>query len=92
MPIDINSLRTYKGGDPDAYRRYMEQRFKDPAVVDRVLAKDEAWRELRGEIDKLRTSVNKLQASVASRFADFFARSRRGVRSGPPRTMPAGSR
>ena len=24
MPIDINSLRTYKGGDPDAYRRYQE--------------------------------------------------------------------
>ena len=32
MPIDINSLRTYKGGDPDAYRLYMTQRYKDPTL------------------------------------------------------------
>lgn len=64
MPIDINSLRTYKGGNPDAYRRYMTQRFKNPDIVDQVLAKDESWRELRGDIDKLRTSVNKLQREV----------------------------
>ncbi|KAL9180509.1 LOW QUALITY PROTEIN: hypothetical protein ACHAXT_010962 [Thalassiosira profunda] len=64
MPIDINSLRTYKGGDPDAYRRYQEQRYKDPTVVDRVLAKDEEWRALRSDIDALRTSVNKLQREV----------------------------
>ena len=64
MPIDINSLRTYKGGNPDAYRTYMKQRFKDPTLVDQVLAKDESWRDLRGEIDKLRTSVNKLQREV----------------------------
>jgi seryl-tRNA synthetase len=64
MPIDINSLRTYRGGDPDAYRHYMAQRFKDPAIIDSVLAKDESWREMRGQIDALRTSVNKLQRDV----------------------------
>jgi len=64
MPIDINSLRTYKGGDPDAYRRYMTQRFKDPTLVDQTLAKDEAWRELRGQIDVERTNLNKLQREV----------------------------
>ncbi|KAL7547292.1 hypothetical protein ACHAWF_010622 [Thalassiosira exigua] len=64
MPIDINVLRTYKGGDPDAYRRYMEQRFKDATIVDRVLEKDEEWRAMRSEIDGLRTSVNKLQKEV----------------------------
>ncbi|KAL3761158.1 hypothetical protein ACHAWU_000253 [Discostella pseudostelligera] len=64
MPIDINSLRTYRGGDPDAYRHYMTQRFKDPAIIDSVLAKDESWREMRGQIDALRTSVNKLQRDV----------------------------
>ena len=41
MPIDINELRTYKGGNPDAYRDYMSKRFKDPTIVDQVLAKDE---------------------------------------------------
>ena len=64
MPIDINSLRTYKGGDPDAYRRYMTQRYKNPEIVDQVLAKDESWRTLRGEIDAQRTAVNKLQREV----------------------------
>lgn len=64
MPIDINFLRTYKGGDPDAYRRYMTQRFKNPDLVDQTLAKDEAWRDLRGDIDKQRTAVNKLQREV----------------------------
>lgn len=64
MPIDINELRTYKGGNPDAYRDYMSKRFKDPTIVDQVLAKDESWRDLRGQIDALRTKVNKLQREV----------------------------
>ena len=64
MPIDINSLRTYKGGNPDLYRQSMQQRFKDPSIVDAVLAKDEQWREKRSQIDGLRQSVNKLQKDV----------------------------
>ncbi|EED90361.1 seryl-trna synthetase [Thalassiosira pseudonana CCMP1335] len=64
MPIDINSLRTYKGGAPELYRQYMQQRFKDPTLVDAVLAKDEAWREIRASIDSLRQQVNKLQKEV----------------------------
>lgn len=64
MPIDINSLRTYRGGNPDAYRHYMTQRFKDPTIIDDVLRKDESWRNLRSQIDALRTSVNKLQRDV----------------------------
>jgi len=64
MPIDINELRTYKGGNPDAYRSHMSKRYKDPTIVDQVLAKDESWRDLRGQIDALRTKVNKLQREV----------------------------
>mmetsp|Transcript_16485 Transcript_16485/g.34630 ORF Transcript_16485/g.34630 Transcript_16485/m.34630 type:complete len:501 (-) Transcript_16485:215-1717(-) len=64
MPIDINSLRTYKGGDPELYRQSMRQRFKDPAIVDAVLAKDEQWREKRSQIDQLRQKVNALQRDV----------------------------
>ena len=65
MPIDINSLRTYKGGNPDKYRTYMQQRYKDPQIVDDVLTKDEAWRTLRGDIDTARTNLNKLSKSIA---------------------------
>lgn len=64
MPIDINELRDYKGGDPEKYRTYMKQRFKDPTIVDQVLAIDDEWRDLTKQGDQLRKEVNKLQKEV----------------------------
>jgi seryl-tRNA synthetase len=64
MPIDINELRDYKGGDPSKWRKYMEQRFKDPTIVDQALQLDADWRDLRSTIDDLRKAVNKLQKDV----------------------------
>ena len=64
MPIDINELRDYKGGDPDKYRLYMEQRFKPAEWVDQVLVEDEAWRLKTQELDYLRRDVNKFQKEV----------------------------
>lgn len=64
MPIDINELRDYKGGDPNKWKRYMEKRFKDPSLVDQVLSLDEEWRELTKQKDTLRKEVNKLQKDV----------------------------
>ena len=64
MPIDINELRDYKGGDPEKYRTYQKQRFKDPAVVDQVVKIDEEWREVTKKGDNLRKAVNKLQKEV----------------------------
>jgi len=61
MPIDINELRTYKGGDPAKYRKYMEQRFKPAEWVDEVITEDEKWRALTKEKDELRKQVNKIQ-------------------------------
>jgi seryl-tRNA synthetase len=61
MPIDINELRTYKGGDPAKYRKYMEMRFKPAEWVDEVIAEDEKWRSLTKEKDELRKKVNKIQ-------------------------------
>ena len=37
MPIDINELRDYKGGDPEKYRNYMrtlEADWRQPALDD----------------------------------------------------------
>mmetsp|Transcript_4318 Transcript_4318/g.11844 ORF Transcript_4318/g.11844 Transcript_4318/m.11844 type:complete len:495 (+) Transcript_4318:115-1599(+) len=64
MPIDVNELRDYKGGDPEKWKKYMVQRFKDPTIVDQVLAKDKEWRELRANIDEMRKNLNKLQKEV----------------------------
>jgi seryl-tRNA synthetase len=64
MPIDINDLRDYKGGDPEKFRQYMTARFKQASIVDDVLVKDEEWRTMQKEIDNLRRDVNKLQKDV----------------------------
>lgn len=64
MPIDINDLREYRGGDPDQWRRFMTQRFKDASLVDQVLALDADWRSLRANIDELRKQLNRLQKDV----------------------------
>mmetsp|Transcript_39496 Transcript_39496/g.72873 ORF Transcript_39496/g.72873 Transcript_39496/m.72873 type:complete len:487 (-) Transcript_39496:206-1666(-) len=64
MPIDINELRAYKGGDPEKWRKYQRQRFKPPEHVDEVLAEDEKWREMTKEVSEIRRDVNKLQKEV----------------------------
>mmetsp|Transcript_10500 Transcript_10500/g.25362 ORF Transcript_10500/g.25362 Transcript_10500/m.25362 type:complete len:486 (+) Transcript_10500:43-1500(+) len=61
MPIDINELRDYKGGDPAKYRKYMEQRFKPAGLVDDVVKKDEEWRSLTKEVDELKKKKNWIQ-------------------------------
>lgn len=61
MPIDINELREYRGGNPAKYRKYMEQRFKPAEWVDEVIAEDEKWRSMTKEKDDLRKQVNKIQ-------------------------------
>ena len=61
MPIDINELRDYKGGEPDKWRTYMKQRFKPVEWVDEVIAEDERWRNITKERDELRKLVNKIQ-------------------------------
>lgn len=64
MPIDINELRTHRGGDPEKYRVYMKKRFKNPDLVDQVLKEDEEWRKLTFDIESKRRDLNKLQKEV----------------------------
>ena len=64
MPIDINELRTYKGGDPEKYKLYMTQRYKDATIVTQVVTIDEEWRTQRASIDQMRKDANKLQKDV----------------------------
>ena len=45
MVLDIDLFRAEKGGDPDRVRKSQKDRFKDPALVDKVVEHDEAWRK-----------------------------------------------
>lgn len=64
MPIDINELRDYRGGEPAKWKSYMEKRFKDASLIDRVIEFDSQWRELRSSIDEQRKNVNAYQRDV----------------------------
>ena len=43
MPIDINLLRSFKGGIPDIVKLSQKNRFKDVSIVDRVISQDEVF-------------------------------------------------
>lgn len=43
MTIDINLLRENKGGDPEKVRVSEKRRFRDPKIVDQVIALDKQW-------------------------------------------------
>mmetsp|Transcript_13368 Transcript_13368/g.32789 ORF Transcript_13368/g.32789 Transcript_13368/m.32789 type:complete len:560 (-) Transcript_13368:181-1860(-) len=64
MPIDIDDLRKFKGGDPDKVRESERRRFHDVKVVDRIIELDELWRKLRGDNDKLRREKRNLGKQV----------------------------
>ena len=48
--------------DPDLVRERLTRREEDSAVVDKVLALDEAWRQLVHEGDELRQQRNEASA------------------------------
>ena len=64
MPIEINWLRDYKGGDPEKFRQYQRQRFRPVEWVDDVLAVDEKWRNGVQARQDLSKEINKIQKEV----------------------------
>ena len=45
MVLDIDSLRSDRGGDPDKVRQNQKDRFCDPGLVDTALMCDEKWKK-----------------------------------------------
>lgn len=64
MPIDINTLRVDRGGDPEKVREAQRKRYKPDDIVDQVLALDRTWREQITHLRDLQTQVNKYQREV----------------------------
>ncbi|MEK6909366.1 MAG: serine--tRNA ligase [Nanoarchaeota archaeon] len=61
--FDIKFLRE----NPDAVKENIKKKFKSDRLklVDEVLVKDKKWRELKGEVDNLRASRNKISKEIA---------------------------
>jgi len=66
MPLDINSIRAYKGGDPEKVRESQRRRFADLTVVDKVIAEDEVWRTLVSAADDARGVKNAKQKEITA--------------------------
>ena len=64
MPLDINTIRAYKGGDPEKVRESQRRRFADVALVDKVIAEDEEWRRLVALADDKRGEKNAKQKEI----------------------------
>jgi seryl-tRNA synthetase len=45
MVLDLDLFRPEKGGDPAKIRENQMRRFKDVALVDKVVEKDVVWRK-----------------------------------------------
>jgi hypothetical protein len=64
MPIEINWLRDYKGGDPEKWRESQRKRFRPVEWVDETLALDKIWRDAITKIQDIRKEINKFQKEV----------------------------
>jgi len=58
MVLDIDAFRAEKGGNPDKVRENQRKRFKDVAMVDKVMETDENWRKARFDADNLNKLKN----------------------------------
>lgn len=45
--LDLDLFRTDKGGDPDVVRETQKKRFKDVALVDKLVDADTEWRKCK---------------------------------------------
>jgi seryl-tRNA synthetase len=63
MPLSIQLFRT----NPDVVRDSQRRRYASVEIVDEIIAKDDQWRNLTGEIDNLRKNRNNVQKSVATK-------------------------
>jgi seryl-tRNA synthetase len=67
MPLDINLFRTDRGGDPEKVRESQRRRFASVELVDEIIAKDNEWRQMTGDIDNLKKEKNAIQKLVGNK-------------------------
>ncbi|CAI4226443.1 unnamed protein product [Auanema sp. JU1783] len=68
MVLDIDLFRTEKGGNPDLIRDSQRKRFKDVALVDKVIELDENWRKLRFSADQFNRQKNVFSKAIGEKM------------------------
>ena len=76
MPLDINLLRDYKGGNPEEVKSWQRKRAGGTgdaaaaaaALVDEVVSADKAWRECLGEVENARKEINGLKDEIGKLY------------------------
>ncbi|CAL5224747.1 g7480 [Coccomyxa viridis] len=64
--LDINLFREGKGGNPELIRESQRRRYADPAVVDKVIALDNAWRDAVYAMEGLKRDANTLNKEIGT--------------------------
>ena len=64
--LDILLFRAEKGGNPDLVRESQRRRFHEVEEVDKVIAKDEEWRQVRAKLDHANATLNKLNKELGA--------------------------
>eukprot|EP01137_Pigoraptor_chileana_P019329 Opistho-2@80210 len=68
MVLDINHFREENGGNPEIVRDSQRKRFADVEIVDRIIAKDKEWRQMRFRVDTLNKMGNLCSKSVGEKM------------------------
>eukprot|EP01022_Parablepharisma_sp_SALTPOND_P015596 TRINITY_DN221_c0_g1_i1.p2 TRINITY_DN221_c0_g1~~TRINITY_DN221_c0_g1_i1.p2 ORF type:complete len:500 (-),score=98.86 TRINITY_DN221_c0_g1_i1:3004-4503(-) len=67
MSIDINMIRTEKGGDLAKVIESEKRRFKDPKIVTDLIELDKKWRTEKYKLDSLRREYNTINDQIAAK-------------------------
>jgi seryl-tRNA synthetase len=67
MPLDIALFRDWSGGNSEVIRESQRKRFAPVELVDEIIAKDELWRKMTGDVDNLKKDRNVIQKEVGKK-------------------------
>ncbi|KIH63246.1 serine--tRNA ligase domain protein [Ancylostoma duodenale] len=68
MVLDMDLFREEKGGNPEKIRTSQRHRYQDPALVDKVIETDQAWRKARFLLDVLNRQKNVLSKAIGEKM------------------------
>ena len=66
MPLDVQLFRADQGGNPELIKDSQKKRFKDPKIVDEVIAFDTKARKSVGDLDNLKKQARLLSIKIGN--------------------------